>query len=278
MAKLIVAVLAFIAAFAAHGQSLSEDSLRLAHSLIEAARSQSFNVGDKALPSVCFPPSPLPAFPDAYSTFSGYTGQWGSRDWFSARFWRQPCSPGDSQTYLYLRITPTVGVPFICGSSMAIVQGGYQYDVKLMQTYNGNSFCDDLYVPTTFLVGQWSFGPFYDKNGALTLYHQGVYATYQASLPAYTSGVESSSVVEYYHAGLDHYFMTADPAEIAALDGGAYGGVWKRTFYEFESFLTPAIASVPVCRFFSAAFVRIPTERDRGFRRMMTAESDDVDR
>ena len=35
-------------------------------------------------------------------------------------------------------------------------------------------------------------------------------------------------VVEYYHPGLDHYFMTQNAAEIAALDAGAYPG-WQRT-------------------------------------------------
>jgi hypothetical protein len=59
-------------------------------------------------------------------------------------------------------------------------------------------------------------------------------------------------VVEYYNAGLHHYFITADPAEIAALDGGAFGGVWQRTG---ETFLAWDIAGAPsgasqVCRFF----------------------------
>ncbi len=39
----------------------------------------------------------------------------------------------------------------------------------------------------------------------------------------------SVEVVEYYNAALDHYFISADPAEIAVLDGGAFGGAWKRT-------------------------------------------------
>jgi hypothetical protein len=35
-------------------------------------------------------------------------------------------------------------------------------------------------------------------------------------------------VVEYFHPRLDHYFMTQNAAEIAALDAGAYPG-WQRT-------------------------------------------------
>jgi hypothetical protein len=36
----------------------------------------------------------------------------------------------------------------------------------------------------------------------------------------------TGSAVEYYHAGFDHYFMTARQSEITLLDGGAFGGVW----------------------------------------------------
>lgn len=60
--------------------------------------------------------------------------------------------------------------------------------------------------------------------------------------------------VEYYHADLDHYFITALAAEIQALDAGAFKG-WARTG---ESFLVavptaPAAAGlVPVCRFYGS--------------------------
>ena len=59
-------------------------------------------------------------------------------------------------------------------------------------------------------------------------------------------------VVEYHNAGLDHYFITADPGEIAVLDGGAFGGAWKRTGATFPAWDvsgSPA-GTVPVCRFF----------------------------
>jgi len=59
-------------------------------------------------------------------------------------------------------------------------------------------------------------------------------------------------VVEYYNAGLNHYFISADPAEIAVLDGGAFGGVWKRTGESFPAWdvVGPPPGTVPVCRFF----------------------------
>src|SRR5687767_2862834 len=60
------------------------------------------------------------------------------------------------------------------------------------------------------------------------------------------------TVVEYYNATLDHYFITADPAEIASLDGGGLGGAWQRTGESFEAWDANdgPQSSVQVCRFF----------------------------
>jgi uncharacterized protein (DUF1800 family) len=54
--------------------------------------------------------------------------------------------------------------------------------------------------------------------------------------------------VEYYHAGARLYFMSADPAEIAALDG-AQG--WARTGGQFSVYLNAddAPGLVPICRY-----------------------------
>jgi hypothetical protein len=62
--------------------------------------------------------------------------------------------------------------------------------------------------------------------------------------------------VEYYYAAWNFYFETAFPAEIAALDGGAFGGVWQRTGQQFNVYAlagAPASSST-VWRFFSTIF------------------------
>ena len=61
-------------------------------------------------------------------------------------------------------------------------------------------------------------------------------------------------VVEYYHQGFGHVFMTADPDEIAALDAGAFGGVFVRTGRQLLARDGPVSGTVPVCRFFTTAF------------------------
>lgn len=57
-------------------------------------------------------------------------------------------------------------------------------------------------------------------------------------------------VVEYYHAAMDHYFATADPGEIAALDAGAFAG-WQRTGEGWTAFAAGRSGGqgVAVCRY-----------------------------
>jgi hypothetical protein len=65
-----------------------------------------------------------------------------------------------------------------------------------------------------------------------------------------------ASAIEYYYADWNFYFVTAIPQEIAALDGGAFGGVWKRTGQQFNVYATanaPAGAAT-VWRFFSTTY------------------------
>jgi hypothetical protein len=64
----------------------------------------------------------------------------------------------------------------------------------------------------------------------------------------------AAQAVEYYHAAWNYYFVTAFPDEIAVLDSGAFGGVWKRTGQTFEVLAQPAAGASPTCRFFSTSF------------------------
>jgi len=59
--------------------------------------------------------------------------------------------------------------------------------------------------------------------------------------------------VEYYHSGIDHLFITANPQEIDALDSGTVGG-WLRTGQRFRVDDAPAAGLVPVCRFYTSAY------------------------
>jgi hypothetical protein len=75
-----------------------------------------------------------------------------------------------------------------------------------------------------------------------------------ASHAGLACATDPAKAVEYYHGGLDHYFVTADAAEAAALDVGKATNGWTRTGQTFTVDTAAGAGQLPVCRFFSAAF------------------------
>jgi len=98
-------------------------------------------------------------------------------------------------------------------------------------------------------VGVWDLA--IDRTGsvlrAATIAGLFEYKLFEASLTA------TVSVIEYYHAAFDHYFITAIPEEISLLDKGVFSG-WTRTGLQFKAYAAGAIGTSPVCRFFTTAF------------------------
>lgn len=85
----------------------------------------------------------------------------------------------------------------------------------------------------------------------------GVQVTVQCNALGTGQGVASlavveapSTVIEYFHAGLDHYFITWMPNEIAILDAGTRIKGWTRTGYSFKTSTTPQAGTSPVCRYY----------------------------
>ena len=65
----------------------------------------------------------------------------------------------------------------------------------------------------------------------------------------------TATIVEFHSATLDQYFITASPAEAAALDAGVANPGWTRTGVEWKAWASSAETrgAVPVCRFVAAA-------------------------
>jgi probable HAF family extracellular repeat protein len=57
-------------------------------------------------------------------------------------------------------------------------------------------------------------------------------------------------VVEFYHASLDHYFMTSMSSEIAILDAGTRIKGWARTGLAFKTYTTAQVGTSPACRYY----------------------------
>ncbi len=112
--------------------------------------------------------------------------------------------------------------------------------------------------------------PYIDTNGEWGISHVPAAMTFKVSADGaslvVSDGVETTSlvradttvtVVEYYHAGFDHYFITPVAAEIALLDAHTPPFQdWSRTGFSFNAYANagaPA-SSVAICRFFNDHF------------------------
>ncbi|MEO8752315.1 MAG: beta-propeller fold lactonase family protein [Casimicrobiaceae bacterium] len=83
----------------------------------------------------------------------------------------------------------------------------------------------------------------------------------------------SVPVVEFYHAGLDHYFVTWVADEIAKLDAGIVIKGWTRTGKGFRTYASALEGTSPVCRYYIP-----PTLGNSHYYGRGTAECDDTGR
>jgi serine protease len=67
---------------------------------------------------------------------------------------------------------------------------------------------------------------------------------------AATGAPVAVTLVEYYHAAFDHYFLTWNAAEIAQLDAGTTLKGWTRTGRQIPAVMNAASATSPVCRIY----------------------------
>ncbi len=77
----------------------------------------------------------------------------------------------------------------------------------------------------------------------------------------------SAKVVEYYHTGLKHYFITANPEHQRLVETGVVGKEWQKTGVSWGAYKSQsdAVGLSPVCRFFvpgavSHFYTAVPSE------------------
>jgi len=104
-------------------------------------------------------------------------------------------------------------------------------------------------------------------------YELALAVTGTAAAPAPPAAGPPVGVVEYYHDGLDHYFMTWLPEEIARLDAETGTNAWKRTGQTFRAYAAAAPGASPACRFYIP-----PANGDSHFFGRDTAECEAVRR
>src|SRR6185295_884091 len=74
-----------------------------------------------------------------------------------------------------------------------------------------------------------------------------------------------TTVTEFYNAPLNHYFVTANLDEAAAIDGGSAGPGWSRTGQTWKAWTGgPIPNAAEVCRFYGATDTNASTGLRRG--------------
>jgi predicted dienelactone hydrolase len=115
------------------------------------------------------------------------------------------------------------------------------------------AFSDDIFTwSLAFLAGQLSGDPVARAASARMTSVAGggddrLEQDYIAPSPAAT---DERIAVEYYNPSLDHYFITAEPAEAAMLDAGIIVPGWQRTGYNFKVRPAGDPRGLFACRFF----------------------------
>ncbi len=90
----------------------------------------------------------------------------------------------------------------------------------------------------------------YQLSGCPTTVPPGATPVAGLAMSLATQSPAAATVVEFYNASLDHYFITWAPDEIAKLDAGTVTKGWSRTGKTFNTYPAAQADTSPVCRFY----------------------------
>ena len=137
-----------------------------------------------------------------------------------------------------LRYDPATGTTGVVRSGLATPTG-------IDYAPNG-----DLLIASTDRVVRLDPATGADRGTLVTVGSGGLDGSvFLAVVPIAGSVPAQVSVVEFHHAGLDHYFISSLAADIQAIDSGALRG-WVRTGRAFNAWSGTAAGTNPVCRFY----------------------------
>ena len=103
----------------------------------------------------------------------------------------------------------------------------------------------------------------------LTIIQQARFDDQVVNLAALPPQQAAATVVEYFNAALDHYFISHVAGEIAMLDAGTTIKGWARTGKSFVTYPAAQAGTTPVCRYYIP-----PGKGDSHFFGRGTAECD----
>jgi len=138
------------------------------------------------------------------------------------------------------------GVARLNGTRALVALNGVRHEFD--ERFSGDIFTWSL----AFLAGQLASDPVARATSARMTSVAGggddvLRIDYFAPAPA---GADERIAVEYYHRSLDHFFVTAEPAEAAMLDAGVIVPGWQRTGFAFKVRHAGDTRGASACRFF----------------------------
>ncbi|MEP7329390.1 MAG: S8 family peptidase [Betaproteobacteria bacterium] len=152
----------------------------------------------------------------------------------------------ENSTYLYARGT-SFSAPLVAGTAaLVLARNPLMTSGRVQDLLTGTA--------RNFPVGSQCTIPNLCGGGMLD-----AGAAIGSTLPNGPPPPNAFEVVEFYRADLDHYFITASPAEINYIDR-FLGGIFQRTGLYFYAYLNTFLAPPgvqPVCRFYADANVQI---------------------
>lgn len=108
-----------------------------------------------------------------------------------------------------------------------------------------------------------SAGLFIDDNGVV--YASDRRFSQLARIDLAQNTPPDTTVTEFYNSTLNHYFVTANPAEATAIDGGSAGPGWSRTGQTWKAWVGgPIPMAAEVCRFYGSTDINPATGQRRG--------------
>lgn len=180
----------------------------------------------------------------AYDDVTQQVGSWSVRVKAGAHFLPFTYLPGNSVAYTDVgdfSVLPTIVISSSGGAGGAVAQR--QFRITPTTALDGSPTSVPVDIAT---VGQSGSIECFDCWPARPIVAGSI------NLSLLPPPIAIIPVIEFYHAGFNHYFMTADTVEINALDTHYFTG-WERTGYQFFAYPTGASAGGtinPVCRYY----------------------------
>ncbi len=109
-------------------------------------------------------------------------------------------------------------------------------------------------VTGTFAVGGGPWRAVRAMQRLFVLNHNGAAPDSLTIATLQNTRAGTAVATEFYHAGFDHYFHSADEVETRVLQDGLFGNAWNRTYQFWRVWTDAGAGRLEVCRFFSATF------------------------